>query len=178
MVVAGHPLTERQALEAMLLPSANNVADTTAIWAFGSLQNYQTYANNMVKRLGLTHTVVGSDASGLNPSTQSTASNLVMLGEIALQHPVIAQVVAMQQTSNLPVAGVQPNYNRAVTEHGYTGIKLGESDEAGITLLLATNTNFKGKTITFVSAILGAQRAFAPQNSAFTFMESAKQSLR
>jgi D-alanyl-D-alanine carboxypeptidase (penicillin-binding protein 5/6) len=177
-VQAGTPITEHQALEAMLLPSANNIADTTARWAFGSLSKYQAYANTMVARLGLHNTVVGSDASGLNASTQSSASDLVLLGETALQDPVIAQIVAQPETSSLPIAGVQPNYNRSVTQHGYSGIKIGNSDEAGVTLLFSTETTFQGKKVILVGSVLGAQTQFEPQNSAFNMLESAKQTLK
>src|SRR6266702_2881858 len=69
LVKAGVPITERDALEAMLLPSANNFADTTAKWAFGSLKNYRNYATAMIKRLGLHNTIIGVDGSGLDPST-------------------------------------------------------------------------------------------------------------
>lgn len=46
-VVAGEKLTEYQALEAMLLPSANNIAELLANWAFGSTTAYLDYANNL-----------------------------------------------------------------------------------------------------------------------------------
>lgn len=177
-VQAGTPLSEHQALEAMLLPSANNIADTTARWAFGSLSQYRTYANNMITRLGLHNTVVGSDASGLNASTQSSAHDLVLLGEIALQNPVIAEIVAQPLTSSLPIAGVQPNYNRSVAEHGYSGIKIGNSDEAGITLLFSTETTYAGKKVILVGSVMGAQKRFEPQNSTVNMLESAKQTLK
>lgn len=176
-VKAGVSLSEYQALEAMMLPSANNVADTTAIWAFGSLKNYQRYATQMVQRLNLSDTIIGPDGSGMDPHTQSTASDLVKLGEIALQNPVIAKIVA-QPSADIPYAGTILNYNRGVTQHGYTGIKIGESDEAGITLLYSTKVNFKGKPITLVGAELGAPESSIPQDQMYTFMESAKHSIR
>ena len=177
-VQAGESLTERQAIEAMLLPSANNVADTAATWAFGSLDKYQAYANKMLERIKLTDTTVGSDASGLNPSTKSTVRDLVALGDVALQNPVLAEVVAEQQTSDLPASGSLPNYNRLVTHHGGNGIKIGDSDEAGITLLLSTSTTFNDHPVTLIGAVLGADRSSSPQENAFRFLESAKQSLK
>ena len=35
-VAAGEQISQYQALQAMLIPSANNVADSLARWAFGS----------------------------------------------------------------------------------------------------------------------------------------------
>jgi D-alanyl-D-alanine carboxypeptidase (penicillin-binding protein 5/6) len=58
-VQAGEQITEYQMLEAMLLPSANNIADSLAIWAYGSLSAYSTAANAYVKSLGLSATTIG-----------------------------------------------------------------------------------------------------------------------
>ena len=173
----GMPITERQALEAMLLPSANNVADTTATWAFGSVTNYIKYANQMLEREGLTDTVVGGDASGLNPKTKSTTRDLVKLGDLALSNPVIAEIVRQHQTEPLPQTGALPNYNRLVTNHGYTGLKLGDSNEAGVTLLFSANYNFAGQDYQMIGAVLGADSNYQPQESAYQFMESAKASV-
>jgi D-alanyl-D-alanine carboxypeptidase (penicillin-binding protein 5/6) len=72
----GEQITEYQMLEALMLPSANNIADSLAIWAFGSLTNYQVYAQHYVTGLGLKSTHIGSDASGYSPSTISSARDL------------------------------------------------------------------------------------------------------
>jgi D-alanyl-D-alanine carboxypeptidase (penicillin-binding protein 5/6) len=74
LVSAGEQISEYQALQAMLLPSANNMADSIAVWAFGSTDAYVTYANNMLKEFGLTKTVI-SDPSGWSPKTKSYFSN-------------------------------------------------------------------------------------------------------
>ena len=177
LIKAGIPLPERDALEAMLLPSANNVADTTAIWAFGSLKNYRKYANDMLKRLGLHDTTVGTDASGLDPSTKSTASDLVRLGEVALKNPVIAHIVALP-AANIPFAGDIPNYNAMVTKYGYTGLKPGESIQAGNTLLFSTNETINGKPTTIIGAILGSEDYRHSNAGALQMVESVKQTLR
>jgi len=155
-VAAGEKITEYQALEAMLLPSANNMADTLAKWAFGSLDNYSKYANEYVKQLNLGHTTVGIDASGLSPTTTSTPSDLVNLGIIALQNPVIAQIVG-QKSADVPVAGTIPNVNRMLGIEGVNGIKTGNSDEArGCMLFSSDYTIASGKHVTIVGAVMGA----------------------
>jgi D-alanyl-D-alanine carboxypeptidase (penicillin-binding protein 5/6) len=156
LIKAGVPITLHDALEAMLLPSANNVADTAVIWAFGSLEAYHQHANNMLWRFGLHHTTVGGDASGLSPLTQSTASDLVKLGEIALKNPVIAQIVA-SGSAEIPFAGPIPNYNSLVTDYGFNGIKPGDSIEAGITMLFSTKQTINNKEVTLIGTVLGAQ---------------------
>jgi D-alanyl-D-alanine carboxypeptidase (penicillin-binding protein 5/6) len=177
LIKAGIPISERDALEAMLLPSANNVADTTAIWAFGSLKNYHDYANAMLKRLGLKDTTVGIDASGLDPSTKSTASDLVRLGEIALKNPIISHIVALP-AANIPFAGDIPNYNAMVTKHGYTGLKPGESIQAGNTLLFSTNDTANDKPVTIIGAILGTENYRESNAGALQMVDSVKTTLR
>lgn len=177
LIKAGVPISERDALEAMLLPSANNVADTTAIWAFGSLKAYREYANTMLKRLGLHDTTVGTDASGLDPGTKSTASNLVRLGEIALKNPVIARIVALP-AAHIPFAGDIPNYNAMVTRHGYTGLKPGESVQAGNTLLFSTNQDINGESKTIIGAILGTENYKQSNAGALQMVDSVRKTLR
>lgn len=177
LVQNGTPISERDALEAMLLPSANNIADTTAKWAFGSLKNYRDYASSMLKRLGLNNTTVGVDASGLDPSTKSTASDLVRLGEIALNNPIISQIVALP-AANIPFAGDIPNYNGMVTKHGYTGLKPGESVEAGNTLLFSTNETINGQPMTVIGAILGTEGYKESNSDALQLVESVKNTLK
>ncbi len=177
LVKAGVPLTERDALEGMLLPSANNIADTTAVWAFGSLKKYHDYANVMLKRLGLNDTVVGVDASGLDPSTKSTASDLVRLGEAALKNPVIAHIVALP-TANIPYAGDVPNYNAMVTKYGYTGLKPGESVQARNTLLFSTNATINGQQKTIIGAVLGSESYRQSNAGALQIVDSVTKTLK
>src|SRR5690348_4458476 len=55
-VVAGERLTERQALEALLLPSADNVAWILARWDAGSQAAFVARMNATGRRLGMTGT--------------------------------------------------------------------------------------------------------------------------
>src|SRR5947209_19175673 len=72
-VAAGEMLTERQALAALLLPSADNVAWILARWDAGSQAAFVARMNATARRLGLTDTSY-TDPSGLDPSTVSTRS--------------------------------------------------------------------------------------------------------
>lgn len=156
-VKAGEKISEYQALEAMLLPSANNMADTLAKWAFGSMDNYSTHANLLAEELKMTDSHFGNaDASGYAPQTVSTASDLVRLGEAALQNPVLAQIVS-QPYAKVPVAGVIPNGNWRLGKDGFTGIKTGDTDQAGgVYLFSSKQTLASGKRVTIVGAIMGA----------------------
>ena len=173
-VEAGETLTEYQMLQAILLPSANNIADSLAIWAFGSLQNYSTFANNYSRQIGLTHTHVGSDASGYDPSTVSTAHDLVLLGEAAIQNPVLAEIVG-QTSASLPVAGTIQNVNGLLGMHDIIGVKTGNTDQAGGVFLAAQRATIAGKSLILVAAIVGTNSLFDALRSSLPLLDSAQQ---
>jgi len=175
-VAAGEKITEYQALEAMLLPSANNMADSMAIWAFGSINNYLTYANSMVKHFGLHQTVVAADASGFSPETKSTPADLVRLGELAIANPVVAQIVT-EKSAVIPVHGVIYSANSRLGISEVIGIKTGLTDEAGGCFLFASPYSPKGaggKSVTIVGAIMGEPNLNVAMNSAPPLANSAK----
>lgn len=151
---AGQQISQYQALQAMLLPSANNVADTTARWAFGSVENYVEYANLLVKKLGMKQTMV-ADASGFSPNTVSTAEDLVILGEAVLKNSVLAEIVN-QSEAVLPGVGPVANVNWLLGQDGILGIKTGNTDEAGGCYLFAAKRIVGGQSVTVIGAVLGA----------------------
>jgi D-alanyl-D-alanine carboxypeptidase (penicillin-binding protein 5/6) len=153
-VEAGESISQYQALQAMLLPSANNFADTLAIWAFGSIENYNDYANTYVKQLGMNDTKV-VDASGFSPKTLSTAKDLIILGSKALSNPVLSEIVS-QDSAKIPVAGKITNVNWLLGERGVNGIKTGNTREAGGCFLASAKQTFDGKDIEVISAVISA----------------------
>lgn len=163
LVAAGEQLSEYQALEAVLVPSADNMADTLATWAYGSIPNYLVAANGLVVGLGMTQTVVAGDASGLLPTTTSTPRDLVVLGEAALANPVIAQIVT-EESVTLPVAGTVRNFNRLLGVDGIDGIKTGNTDQAGGVFIFTATQAVGSGSVRIVGAVMGAptlRQAFA-----------------
>lgn len=152
-VVVGEQISEYQALQALLLPSANNMADSLAIWAYGSLDAYAQAANSYVKSIGMRQTHIADDASGFSSATVSTPRDLVLLGQAALQLPILQEIVA-QKTADLPIVGTVQNVNRLLDEGGLNGIKTGNTEEAGGCLLLSSKQVVQGKTITIIGAIM------------------------
>src|SRR6266545_6439492 len=73
-VAAGEQLTERQALQALLLPSANNIAAALARWDAGSTDRFVAWMNATARSLGMTHTRY-TDPSGYDNATMSTAAD-------------------------------------------------------------------------------------------------------
>ena len=151
-VNVGEEITQYQALQAMLQPSANNIADTLAVWAFGSKEEYIAYANNMLQKLNLQNTKV-ADPSGYSPNTVSTAPELVKLGFIYLENPVLIEI-AKQPSSTIPIAGEIKNYNASLNESEIVGIKIGFTDEAGRTFIATDLSNSNNPK---VAVVLGAE---------------------
>jgi serine-type D-Ala-D-Ala carboxypeptidase (penicillin-binding protein 5/6) len=75
-VAAGEELTERQALLALLLPSANNIAAVLARWDAGSVDAFVDRMNAAARSLGMTRTRY-TDPSGFDDATVSTAADQV-----------------------------------------------------------------------------------------------------
>ena len=74
-VTAGERVSERQALEALLLPSADNMAWILARWDAGSQAGFVARMNTAARTLGMTATRY-TDPSGLDATTVSTSAHL------------------------------------------------------------------------------------------------------
>ncbi|MDJ0348205.1 D-alanyl-D-alanine carboxypeptidase [Cryobacterium sp. PH29-G1] len=152
-VVSGMVLTQREAFEAMLLPSANNYATSLAVWAYGSKDLYLAAAQSWLAANGLTQTTV-ADTSGLSASSVSSPANLVELGKLVVGHPALAEIVALQ-SAVLPVIGTVTNTNKLLGRDGVDGIKTGTTDVAGACLLFSTDFTVGTSTVTMVGVVLG-----------------------
>ena len=155
-VYIGQEMTLYQGIQALMIPSANNIADSLAIWAFGSLEEYQKYASNFVAKAGMNSTVIGSDASGLDVATRSTATDLIKLGLLAQKNPVIMEIAGQKQ-ADFPGAMQIANYNKTLGEEGITGLKTGNNSENPGGLLFTQERLVAGKKLQVVGVVLGAQ---------------------
>jgi len=172
-VSAGEEITERQMLEAIMLPSANNMADSLAIWAYGSLSAYRAAAQSYVGSLGLKQTTVGTDASGFSPTSTSTAHDLVKLGTVVMDNPVLREIVGMSTATDVPGQPSVENVNFLLGQSGIIGIKTGNTDQAGGVFLSASTTTVNGKTVTVVTALAGAPSLFQALQNSLSLIDSA-----
>jgi D-alanyl-D-alanine carboxypeptidase (penicillin-binding protein 5/6) len=152
-VQAGEVLTERHALEALLLPSADNVAWILARWDAGSLGAFVERMNRAARRLGMTSTNY-TDPSGLAASTTSSAADQVRLGIAAMGQEALAEI-AGQSSAVIPVAGTVDNLNRLLGEDGIVGLKTGSTSAAGGCVLLAARSEAGHRRSLIVVAVLG-----------------------
>lgn len=153
-VQLGEEITQYQALQALLLPSSNNMAYTLVKWAYGSEKNYLRFVNNFAKSLGMEETNF-DDASGYSPKTVSTSADLVKLAVNAMDNPVIAEIASLPEAT-IPVAGRIYNVNMLLGRNGIIGVKTGNTEEAGGCFMAAAVREIGGKKIIAVSVIMGA----------------------
>ena len=147
----GEQLTERQLLEALLIPSGNNVADMLANLMAGSETSFVAEMNAEARRLGMDHTTY-TDPSGFDPGTVSTAADQLRVFQRAMRFPVFRQIVSMASVT-LPVAGTLTNFNPLIAE-GYAG-KTGSDSAAGGCLAFFTQVTVAGRRQTAAGVVLG-----------------------
>jgi D-alanyl-D-alanine carboxypeptidase (penicillin-binding protein 5/6) len=150
-VRAGEQLTERQLLEALLIPSGNNVARMLAATVAGRETRFLAEMNAQARALGMGHTVY-TDPSGFDPSTVSTAADQLRVFQRAMRFQVFRQIVSMTRVT-LPVAGSVTNFDPLIAE-GYAG-KTGSDGAAGGCLAFFTNVMVGGRPLTAVGVVMG-----------------------
>jgi D-alanyl-D-alanine carboxypeptidase (penicillin-binding protein 5/6) len=152
-VAAGEHLSEYQALQALLVPSGNNIAELLSVWDAGSDGAFVDKMNAKAGALHLTQTHY-VDSSGLSPLSVGSPQDLIALAESALNNPVLAEIVA-QPEATLPIAGRVFNVNAVVGQDGIIGVKTGSSGAAGACLVFAANVMADNQPAQLFGAIMG-----------------------
>ena len=172
-VVAGEEISEYDALASVFLASANNMTDSLAVWAFGSLDNYREYASKMLSDWGISDTIIGVDASGFDVSTTSTAGDLARIGAKVLENPVLAEIVGTK-SREVPVAGLIENTNRLLGEKGIVGVKTGYiGDASGYCLV----TGYLAGEHIITTALMGTESRESSFNDSLGLVEKAQELL-
>lgn len=154
-VYAGETFDELQALQALLIPSADNMAAALARFDAGSRSAFVARMNSTAASLGMTHTHF-VDPSGLDPGSVSDPADLVRLAAAAMRLPVFARIVDEPSTT-IPAVGTVTNYNSLVGTDGFVGIKTGSTPRAGGCLLFAVVRGVDGRRVRLLGAVLGQQ---------------------
>jgi serine-type D-Ala-D-Ala carboxypeptidase (penicillin-binding protein 5/6) len=152
-IAAGEQLTELQALQALLLPSANNIAAVLARWDAGSADRFVGRMNASARSLGMSHTRY-TDPSGYDDATVSTAADQLRIVDRAMRLPVFASIVATP-SATLPVAGTVPNTNQLLGYNGFVGVKTGSTAAAGGCFAFRAIRWIHGKRTTITGVVLG-----------------------
>ncbi|WP_149831093.1 D-alanyl-D-alanine carboxypeptidase [Streptomyces tailanensis] len=155
-VKEGDKLTERQALSAIMIPSANNIARLLARWDAGTEAAFIKKMNDTAMELGMTNTTY-TDASGLKETTVSTAADQVKLGNELVKIPALVEITKLPEWTD-PSGQKHRNWNTLVPYNGAIGIKTGSTTKAGGNLLFAATKEVGGETVTLVGAVLGQHK--------------------
>nr|WP_203616120.1 D-alanyl-D-alanine carboxypeptidase [Streptomyces sp. SID13726] len=152
LVTAGDSISQREALEDILIASANNVARLLARWDAGSEKAFVAKMNATAKQLGMTNTTY-TDPSGLNDTTVSTAVDQVKLAKQAMEQPAFREVAAMMEYFDYKGTKWR-NWNRLVGHNDVVGIKTGTTTSALGNLVFAAKKDVDGETVRIIGAVV------------------------
>ncbi|MEV0412598.1 hypothetical protein AB0I68_17765 [Streptomyces sp. NPDC050448] len=151
---AGDKISEYDALAAIMIPSANNVARLLARWDSGGDQEaFVKKMNEAAKDLGMTNTTY-TDPSGLDATTVSTAEDQVKLGLKVVEMPELIAITKLPSWTD-PSGKPWRNWNDLVPFNGAVGLKTGSTTKAGGNLLFAAEKKVGKTNQLIVGAVLG-----------------------
>ncbi|MFZ3470997.1 serine hydrolase [Streptomyces sp. 4.24] len=148
----GDKISQYDALAAIMIPSANNVARLLARWD-GGQEAFVKKMNATAKELGMTNTTY-TDPSGLDATTVSTAEDQVKLGLKIVEMPELIAITRLPNWID-PSGKSWRNYNDLVPFNGSLGIKTGSTTKAGGNLLFAAEKKVGKTNQLIVGAVLG-----------------------
>ncbi|MDV5146385.1 D-alanyl-D-alanine carboxypeptidase [Streptomyces sp. SBC-4] len=158
-VQTGQTYTQKELLQLLMIPSANNVARLLARWDAGSEAAFVEKMNTAAKDLGMTQSTY-TDPSGLLDSTVSTPQDQLKLAKAVMQYDVFREIV---NTPNVTIDGIpgriENNNSSILLKPGVSGIKTGSSTPAGGNLLWSANTVVDGETRRILGIVMGAKDA-------------------
>jgi D-alanyl-D-alanine carboxypeptidase (penicillin-binding protein 5/6) len=152
-VRAGEQLTERDALMAILLPSANNISVLVARQVSGSVASFVADMNDTARALGMSHTTY-TDPSGYDDGTVSTALDQLGLAQEVAKDETLAAMMATR-TYWLPVAGEVTNTNALLGHDGFVGMKTGSDEAAGGCLMFRAVWPTESGNRSLIGVVLG-----------------------
>ncbi|MEU6115687.1 hypothetical protein ABZ840_14325 [Streptomyces sp. NPDC047117] len=155
-VKEGDTITQKDALSAVMIPSANNIARLLARWDAGSQEAFVKKMNATAKELGMKNTTY-TDPSGLIETTVSTAEDQVKLGKKAMEMPALVDITKLPSWTD-PSGKQWRNYNTLPPYNNAIGLKTGSTSKAGGNLLFAGRQQVGDTTQLIVGAVLGQHR--------------------
>ncbi|MFD3722317.1 D-alanyl-D-alanine carboxypeptidase family protein [Streptomyces sp. NPDC058674] len=155
-VKEGDKLSEYDAIAALMIPSANNIARLLARWDAGSQEAFVKKMNDTAKELGMKNTTY-TDPSGLDATTVSTAEDQVKLGLKLVEIETLLEITKKPSWED-PSGKVWRNWNGLVPYNDSLGIKTGTTTKAGGNLLFAAQKKVGSTNQLIVGAVLGQHK--------------------
>ncbi|WP_240800603.1 hypothetical protein [Streptomyces sp. ICN441] len=151
-VKKGDKISLRDALAAIMIPSANNIARQLARWDSGSEKAFVEKMNAAAEDLGMKNTTY-TDPSGLDATTVSTAEDQVKLGLKLVEIKALMDITKLPEWTD-PSGKTWRNYNELPPYNGALGIKTGSTTKAGGNLLFAAHKMVGDTDQLIVGAVL------------------------
>ncbi|MFG2877657.1 hypothetical protein ACGFYU_22120 [Streptomyces sp. NPDC048337] len=155
-VKEGDKISEYDAIAALMIPSANNIARLLARWDSGSQEAFVKKMNDTAKELGMTNTTY-TDPSGLDATTVSTAEDQVKLGLKLVEIETLLDITKKPNWTD-PSGKTWRNWNGLVPFNDSLGIKTGTTTKAGGNLLFAAKKTIGNTNQLIVGAVLGQHK--------------------
>ncbi|MCG5121767.1 D-alanyl-D-alanine carboxypeptidase [Streptomyces sp. T7(2022)] len=154
-VTEGQKISVKEAIEAIMLPSANNIARQLARWdSDGDEAAFVEKMNKYADELGMENTTY-TDPSGLKETTVSSAEDQVKLGKAVMEFETFSSVVRLPNYESTTSGQTEKNYNFLVPMYGVVGIKTGSTTKAGGNLLFAAEKVVDGEKQLIIGAVFG-----------------------
>ncbi|MET9352934.1 serine hydrolase [Streptomyces sp. NPDC006617] len=170
----GRRLSQRRLLELMLVPSGNNIARLLARWDAGSQEAFVARMNRAAAGLGMDHTTY-TGASGIEPTTTSTAADQLKLARQVMRDDVFRSVVSLPRTAAAVGSATIPNSNELLSTPGVTGTKTGSSTPAGGALMWSVDVaDRSGRRHLALGVVLHQSPGTSPQEGLRTAFESSR----
>lgn len=150
-VPVGGSLTEYQMLQGILLGSANNYIDRLSDELWGSDRGFADAAEVWLRDHGI-EGISLSSPSGFDEDNVATPGSLLRLAEVAMRHPVFAEIVGTR-SAEIPGVGTVTNTNRMLEDEGVIGVKTGTLSHWN--LLTAKEVTVGDVTVRLFAAVLG-----------------------
>ncbi|WP_242438879.1 D-alanyl-D-alanine carboxypeptidase family protein [Streptomyces sp. CB00455] len=155
-VKEGDKISEYDAIAALMIPSANNIARLLARWDSGSQEAFVKKMNDTAKELGMANTTY-TDPSGLDATTVSTAEDQVKLGLKLVEIETLLDITKKPSWVD-PSGKSWRNWNGLVPYNDSLGIKTGTTTKAGGNLLFAAQKKVGNTNQLIVGAVLGQHK--------------------
>ncbi|MDQ0614989.1 D-alanyl-D-alanine carboxypeptidase (penicillin-binding protein 5/6) [Microbacterium sp. W4I4] len=153
-VPVGGSLTEYQMLQGVLLGSANNYIDRLARELWGSEAAFAEASATWLSDHGVEGISLHSP-SGFDHDNVATPAALVRLGEVAMENPVLAEIVGTR-SAEIPGVGTVTNTNKMLDDAGVIGMKTGTLTQQW-NLLTAKDVASGDTTVRLFTSVLGQE---------------------
>lgn len=156
-VAAGESITAREAILALIVRSANDVAVAAAENIKGSEKNFVKLMNNRAKQLGMKDTNFENSSGWHHPTQKTTARDLAKLA-MAIRRDFPQYYPLFSQTSFTFKKRVIQGHNHVTANYkGAEGLKTGYTNPSGFNLITTASRN----NVALLAIVTGSKTAAA-----------------